>query len=287
MSSPDEFLQIDTPENVVFGYEVAGIGSRFMAAMVDHAAILVMQVVVYLIVVLVVIGGGETSGLNNLSAWVVGALGLVSFVLLWGYYILFETIWNGQTPGKRLMKLRVIRVDGTPITLVEALIRNLARFIDFLPVTYGIGIVTMFINSQSRRLGDLAAGTLVVFDRSEITLESLRPPTPAAPRPLAQVGLPAGLGGASVQPASPVIIPPAPGAAQEIGLPVERLTERDASMIEDYLRRRREISGRTGLARQIAETVHKRMEIPYQPMNLNELDAWLARVVTAYRQRGQ
>jgi len=268
VSSPDEFLQIDTPENVVFGYEVAGIGSRFMAAMVDHAIIIVMQLIVVLIIYMIVAGVGDASYLDNLSAWVIGALGLISFALLWGYFILFETLWSGQTPGKRLVKLRVIRVDGTPTTLVEALVRNLVRLIDFLPVTYGIGIITMFIDSQSRRLGDLAAGTLVVFDRPEITLESLRtPPSPRMP------GLPA-------QPDQPAQ-PAEPGA----DLPVERLTERDVMMAEDYLRRRRNLAGRDALARQLAQVLHQRMALPFQPMPLDVLDAWLARVVAAYRAR--
>ena len=271
MSSQDEVLQIDTPENVVFGYEVAGIGSRFMAAMVDHAAIGVMQVIVLLIVLLIVEGLGGASSLDNLSAWVIGALGLISFVLLWGYYILFETLWSGQTPGKRLVKLRVIRIDGTPITLVEALIRNVTRLIDFLPVTYGIGIVVMFVNSQSRRLGDLAAGTLVVFDRPEITLESLRMPTPAtAVAPFSQ----------PVQPVQ-VIRPAEPGTE----LPVERLTEHDVTLVEDYLRRRRDLSGRDALARQLAQVLHQRMGLPYQAAPLDALDAWLAGVTAAYRAR--
>jgi uncharacterized RDD family membrane protein YckC len=267
VSSPDEFLQIDTPENVVFGYEIAGIGSRFMAAMVDHIAIGVMQVIVVLIVLMIGESVGGVANLDTLSAWVVAALALIAFALLWGYFILFETLWSGQTPGKRLVKLRVIRVDGTPITLVEALVRNLTRLIDFLPVTYGIGIVTMFIDSQSRRLGDLAAGTLVVFDRPEITLESLRTPPPLrAPVSLAtQPGQPG-------QPTGP-----------ETEFPVERLTERDVAMVEDYLRRRRDLSGRDALARQMAQVLHRRMGLPFQPMPLDALDAWLARVTAAYR----
>lgn len=274
MSSQDEFLQIDTPENVVFGYEVAGIGSRFLAAMIDHLAIGVMQLIVALLALMILTGVGAMSDMDNLSAWVIGGLGLISFVLLWGYYIVFEALWNGQTPGKRLLKLRVIRVDGTPITLVEALVRNLTRLIDFLPITYGIGIVTMFINQQSRRLGDLAAGTLVVFERPEITLESLRTPAPAGVfstiAQTARLSQPAEAG----QPLETVA-----------ELPVERLTERDIAMVEDYLRRRRDLAGREALARQMAQAVHQRMELAYQPMSLDALDAWLARVVTAYRQR--
>src|SRR5215510_11634669 len=98
---------------------------------------------------------------------------LASFVLFWGYYIFFEMLWNGQTPGKRWVGLRVIRTDGTPITLSESFIRNLTRLVDFLPAAYGIGIISMFLDKQSRRLGDLAAGTLVVHDRAPISIQSL------------------------------------------------------------------------------------------------------------------
>ncbi len=105
------------------------------------------------------------------SSWIVAILGLISFILLWGYYIFFEILWNGQSPGKRWVGLRVIRIDGTPITLSESIIRNLVRIIDFLPTAYGVGVVTMFINTNSRRVGDLAAGTIVVHDREAKGLE--------------------------------------------------------------------------------------------------------------------
>ena len=174
MALPDEYLNIDTPENVAFGYEVAGIGSRFLAALIDTLILLVLQIVVNLTVLLILsltildfIAGESTWG------WLVAIFGLVSFTFFWGYYIFFETLWNGQSPGKRLTKLRVIRTDGTPITLAEAVIRNLVRMIDFLPAYYGVGVVVMFIDGQSRRLGDMAAGTLVVREAAAVTLESL------------------------------------------------------------------------------------------------------------------
>ncbi len=236
MNAPDETLRIDTPENVIFGYRVAGIGSRFLAALIDSVLILLLQLVVNLGVLLVArfAFGFSLSGSDTGLAWLLGLFGLIAFAFLWGYYIFFEILWNGQSPGKRWVGLRVIRMDGTPITLTESIIRNLVRLVDFLPAYYGVGVVAMFINSQARRLGDLAAGTVVVHDRAAVTLESLA----AAPaRPTAGLS-------------------PSPSAAQ---WPVERLTSRDLELAEDFLRRRDTLANRAELARRIAQALLSRM----------------------------
>lgn len=167
MAFDDDFLNIDTPENVAFGYEIVGIGSRFLAALLDTLIILVLQGVSLgvVAVILGVITNGDTS-----TSWVLAIFSLVSFLLLWGYYIFFEMLWNGQTPGKRTVGLRVIRADGTPITLSESIIRNLVRLVDFMPFLYTIGVIAMFIDGRSRRLGDMAGGTVVVRDSSDVSL---------------------------------------------------------------------------------------------------------------------
>ncbi|MBN1313653.1 MAG: RDD family protein [Anaerolineae bacterium] len=269
MSSQDELLQIDTPENVVFGYEVAGLGSRFMAALIDYIVIIAGLLLLYLLFFVLVFNSGmeDLGEQADIFGWLIAILILASFILQWGYYIVFEMLWNGQSPGKRLLKLRVIRTDGTPISLVESLIRNLVRLIDFLPITYGIGFVTMFANAQSRRLGDLAAGTLVVFDRSEITLESLQP-QPSRPQ----------------TPASPT----ASGEEKMLpDIPVERLTERDIALVEGYLHRCKELANRRQMAQQITETLHKRMGLTYQSMGIAKLEEWLSLVLAAYQQRAR
>jgi uncharacterized RDD family membrane protein YckC/Flp pilus assembly protein TadD len=237
----DDLLSIDTPENVVFDYSVAGIGSRFLAALVDSLIIALLQIITLLtmaLIMAIVLGQFDVS--SSLPAWLFAVLGLIAFAFFWGYYIFFEVLWNGQSPGKRWVGLRVIRTDGTPITFTESAIRNLIRLIDFMPAYYGIGVVTMFVNARSRRLGDLAAGTLVVYDHPTVTLESLR--------------------------AKPTWRKRAPSSTDTaMDLPIERLTDQDIQMAEEFLNRQHEFtrsqSARAAVAHRIAGALLKRMEI--------------------------
>ncbi|MCL4871883.1 MAG: RDD family protein [Anaerolineae bacterium] len=164
MNQSEQYLNIDTPENVVFGYEVAGIATRFMAAFIDTILFLILQTIVFTVVF---------SAFSLTGMAVAGVVAALSFIFSWGYYVFFEMAWNGQTPGKYWAELRVIRRDGSPITLVESAIRNLVRPIDFLPFGYAIGVIVMFLNRDASRLGDLAAGTLVVYAHEDVTLSSL------------------------------------------------------------------------------------------------------------------
>ena len=153
-----EHYRLRTPESVDIDYDLAGIGTRFLAALIDSLVILGAAIVI-------LFGGLAlfAAGAQNLAAilWLT-----LYFLLIFGYYIIFETLWNGQTPGKRAMNIRVIKTSGYPIGFVEALVRNLVRIVDALPTAYLIGAVTMFISPESRRLGDYAAGTIVVKERS-------------------------------------------------------------------------------------------------------------------------
>src|SRR5689334_24958797 len=104
---------------------------------------------------------------EGFGAWAIGAAILAAFAIYTGYFVVFETIWNGQTPGKRLFRLRVIREDGRPIRFYEAMMRNLLRTaIDSMPMVgvplYSVGIVSIFLSSRSKRVGDYVAGTVVV-----------------------------------------------------------------------------------------------------------------------------
>jgi uncharacterized RDD family membrane protein YckC len=98
--------------------------------------------------------------------WVYAVLILVVFVIWTSYFIFFEWLWNGQTPGKRWLKLRVIREDGRPITFWEAAVRNLLRLFDIMPFPfYSIGLICVFISNRDQRVGDMVAGSVVVRER--------------------------------------------------------------------------------------------------------------------------
>jgi uncharacterized RDD family membrane protein YckC len=259
MTLPEETLDIQTPENVAFGYQIAGIGSRFLASLLDTLIVGLLQIVILVVLTLVIRAFDSSAFADQISAWVYAIFGLVAAIFYWGYYVFFEMLWNGQTPGKRWVGLRVIRSDGTPITLSEALIRNLARLVDFLPAAYGIGIVTMFIDKQSRRLGDLAAGTLVVQDRAPITMQDLAVKRTVHLRPWANVSLE--------------------------GFPVERLTNNDLSLIENFLLRRDQLTHRESLAIQILNTLHQRLGVPLPTLSKAEAEDMLAAILLAAQNR--
>ena len=179
---------IETPENVTFGYDVAGIGSRAIGAVLDTLIVFALLGMLNLLLffVLALVGGEELFlfGLEGDVNWVAGLMialfSLLQFLVYWGYYLLFELVWNGQTPGKRVAHTRAVRLDGEPAGFAEVAVRNLVRIVDFLPFGYGVGVVTMLLNAQSRRLGDFAAGTLVVREHSSIKLADLAPARPRA-----------------------------------------------------------------------------------------------------------
>jgi uncharacterized RDD family membrane protein YckC len=166
--TPDQ-LTIDTPEQVAIRFPVAGIGSRFLALLTDSVVQGIAYAVLFFIFFLILTSAPRLAGMIVDRAgekWLIAAILLVVFLLRWGYYTVFEAFWNGQTPGKKLCKLRVIRDSGRQITFFESMTRNLIRAVDSLPGFYAIGIVTMLCNRHSKRLGDFAAGTLVVHERA-------------------------------------------------------------------------------------------------------------------------
>jgi uncharacterized RDD family membrane protein YckC len=243
MAPIDELLTIDTPENVSFDFEIAGIGSRFIAALVDTLIILLLQILAFAVGLVAILSIDQFSGsigsyLQDNLATALAISGLIGFLFLWGYYIFFELAWNGSTPGKHLARLRVIRVDGRPITLSESLVRNLVRVIDFMPGFYGVGVVTMFLSSQSRRLGDLAAGTLVVHEKAKtINLESLEAPA------------------VSVTSASNISI-------ASLNLPLDRLSAADFNLVEEFLLRYKQMSNPEVMGHHLLNHLWQKMELP-------------------------
>jgi len=171
---PHDQLGIDTPEQVELQFSVAGVGSRFVGALIDLLILFAFYFVMFFVLALIFAGAsvtGSTAGteLDTAGKWVLAIFIFLNFLLVWGYYALFEALWRGQTPGKRVMKLRVLKDSGRQITFFESLARNLLRFIDYLPGFYLVGVVTMLCNKRSKRLGDLVAGTIVVHEHIEDT----------------------------------------------------------------------------------------------------------------------
>ena len=169
----EETLIIETPERVQLGFALASIGNRFLAALIDHFIQLLVLVFISSVAQFIMSGYGVDSwgGLMaispELAKWAYAILIIASFLIFAAYFVFFEWIWNGQTPGKRWLKLRVIREDGRPITLWEVLARNLIRLFDMFPGLYSIGLITVFLSNRDQRLGDLFAGTVVVRERTD------------------------------------------------------------------------------------------------------------------------
>lgn|SRR5262245_34510010 len=166
----EEILTIETPEHVQLQFSLATIGNRFLACAIDH----VIQVIA--LILISVIAYNLSEGIRTLTQtaigegagvgmWVYALSIFVTFLIFFGYFVFFETIWSGQTPGKRLLKLRVIQGDGRPITFFAALTRNLIRLADFIPGLYSVGIISVFASERAQRLGDYVANTFVIKER--------------------------------------------------------------------------------------------------------------------------
>jgi uncharacterized RDD family membrane protein YckC len=215
-----------TPERVSLEYGIAGIGSRGAAAIVDS----LIQSVGLLVVFLGGVGALQAGVASRVPMTIMlVVVPLAGFIITSGYFILFETVWNGQTPGKRLVGLRVIRESGYPIRPVDAVIRNLVRLVDWLPFFYGVGVLVMLLNRRSKRLGDFASGTIVVR----------------------------------------VSASRAPVAASGIGepLPAVTLSNVDATLVRDFLLRRATLNdkARSDLAQRLAIALSHRYHLPLEP----------------------
>src|SRR6267142_6090812 len=162
----EDILIIETPERVPLHFALASIGNRFLACAIDHA-IQALTILLMAIAFMVVSNFSSLSDeFSNAPKWLKAVLILIVFLIVSGYFAFFEWIWNGQTPGKRWLKLRVIREDGRPVTFWEATVRNLLRTFDIMPWPfYSIGLICVFISSRDQRVGDMVAGTVVVRER--------------------------------------------------------------------------------------------------------------------------
>jgi uncharacterized RDD family membrane protein YckC len=154
----EDRMTIETPEGVPLELTLAGVGSRCSAALIDY----VFQTIILIALVLVLsYGAGLSPGASAISgaAWVVGF-----FFVFWGYDVAFEVLNSGRTPGKAMNGLRVVRESGAPVTFGTSAVRNVIRIIDLLPGMYLVGITSILVTRRNQRVGDLAAGTLVIRD---------------------------------------------------------------------------------------------------------------------------
>jgi uncharacterized RDD family membrane protein YckC len=167
---PLDKLTIDTPEQTSLEFPLAGIGSRFLAMAADTAIQVVAGFVIFFALALA-IPALQFFG-SVAPQWAFAGVIIGLFLIYYGYFAFFETIWNGQTPGKRFAQLRVMKDDGRPINAYDAIARNLMRIVDQLPAFYGIAVLSVFLSKQNKRLGDFVAGTVVVHEK---TVEAARP----------------------------------------------------------------------------------------------------------------
>lgn len=276
-------LNIDTPELVSIEFPVAGIGSRFIAALVDSlvlgsAFILLIFLAAYIIPALSAIG-------EKAASWGVGILLLIIFLLFWGYFALSEAFGNGRTLGKRVAKIRVIHQSGRGINFVEALARNLVRYVDFLPFCYGIGIAAMFMSRRSQRLGDMVAGTLVVREREvEAAMwgeSNSRTLTAAAMAPQSSMppGSPQAGPGPWGGPPHLRVVLPAPALA--------KLTSLDLQVLEGFFSRRldMDLTTRSALAGRIATALCAKSGLAIPPET--SVETFLEAVAHQFRELGR
>ncbi len=240
MSEP----HVVTPEAVALETDVAGLGSRFMAALLDA--------VIQGGVVIVAVMASAPLGIDT----VLIVVSVASFSMLFIYPTVMEAGTRGKTVGKMAARIRVVQVDGRPITLASALVRNLLRLVDLLPAVYAVGATSIFVTKRAQRLGDLAAGTVVVYD---------------APAPVPQE----------------LRLPESPGRdrmAREVD--VAGLTSEEYSLVRSFLLRRESLrpEARARLAADLASRLRPRIGAPGSGEDPETL---LEAVAEAYRGRWQ
>ena len=259
----DETLVIETPERVPLHFALASTGNRFLACAFDHFLQMLLIAAVGLAVVWWI-------GFSDLGRWVTNApkwllaLLVVAVFLIWsGYFALFEWAWSGQTPGKRWLRLRVIREDGRPVTFWEASARNLVRILDMEPFPfYSVGLVSVFVSRRDQRLGDLVAGTVVVRERE-------------AQAPSFEQVFSAPTSDAALRRS----FKPLPFSAD-----LSPLTEREVEVVEAFLRRRWDMEEmpRQWMAWRVATPLLHKLRPEYDPAAFN-YEAFLEELLHRYR----
>ncbi|OGF51175.1 MAG: hypothetical protein A2231_01945 [Candidatus Firestonebacteria bacterium RIFOXYA2_FULL_40_8] len=249
-----------TPENVEYSYELAGIGSRLLAAVYDFCVQILVLTGIMLLLVLASVVTGMGTGINKYGEWMgyilIGLSIIVVFMIFWGYFIFFEVIWDGQSPGKRHAQIRVVKDGGYPISFYASFVRNLLRIVDFMPFMYGIGVVSMSVNKHCKRLGDLTAGTIVVKEGFAKIPETVTENMPLTYSP------------------------------EKVIINLDKITPEDYDVIRQYLQRRHEIENETArknLAAMLAEKYLSKLSMPGHPFE--SPDIFLKAIAIQYQER--
>lgn len=261
----DGDLIVATPERVSFDYQVAGLGTRAIAQLLDLLIVAAILVALLFFAAAVAVVVPDSDTLTSLII-IIGA-----FLVVFGYFWVSEALWSGQTLGKKAFRLRAVGERGEPLTFLQAGIRNVVRIVDFLPYGYGVGLIVLFANGKGKRLGDLAAGTVVVKDSDHIALWQLRGgrrpiyyPTATPPPPDAPPGVTYQYPAAPPPPpplsAVPGRVPPTPYApASAAELTLRRLEPGLRRFVASYARRRPQLS--LELRVQLAGTVQESLRL--------------------------
>jgi uncharacterized membrane protein SpoIIM required for sporulation/uncharacterized RDD family membrane protein YckC len=225
-------VQIETPEQTILSYTLAGVGSRAAAALVDLFTILVVELCLFLLIGQIgSVVASHIAGTQKMSgAWVYAVGVLAAFAFMWGYYVLFEAIWDGQTPGKRWLNIRVVQDGGYSVSFGASAVRNLVRLVDMQPgVLYGVGLVSTTVSKSGKRLGDIAAGTIVVHEQRALIAAAVR--------------------SAPVSSTAPAI--------------TSRLTEEEFALLGRFIARRSQLDGATQAAftQQLAERFEQHLPV--------------------------
>jgi uncharacterized RDD family membrane protein YckC len=264
-ANTEMLFSIETPELVALEFPLAGIGSRFIAILIDYLLQFAAFIVLMLVMLLFLPSMEKFAAAS--AKWFVAMMIFIPFLLQWGYFTLFEGLWHGQTPGKRVAKIRVIQQSGRAITIFESLSRNFVRAIDFLPTFYVVGSISIFVTSRNQRLGDLVAGTLVVHEgqsRDQPSLSTTRLFTEIAQQ--------------------------APPTARVITIPADalsRLKMADLQAIETFLDRRLDmgLDVRQSLATRLVASTAARMNLPV-PTTMHP-ETFLEEVAYGMRSQGR
>ncbi|QCJ42780.1 RDD family protein [Bacillus sp. S3] len=168
-------LNIKTPEYVSIQFQLAGLGSRAAAFIIDQLLLMVVNISTLVVLYFVMDGLSSMPFFLMESSLPIAITIIILFIVNWGYFFAFEYFYGGRTLGKKLVGIRVIQENGHSITLLSSFIRNLIRIIDSLPTAYFLGIVMIFFHSKHKRLGDLVAGTIVVHERKAKRKKKLTP----------------------------------------------------------------------------------------------------------------